>query len=413
MKSLKRDFRSWLEIQKPKLLASPHNAIARGKLLCSQSEPFLTEPSPDNMRWCGHVMANRKQWADFFGVDDLSHALIRAMDNPVTPQDVPWPYVEERPLEINQLGPFSLPKLPLTNYFTSFIVAAPVANGDVNLSIHRAQVREDGSLVLRVVRRHLYELLEQAGGRLRAALLTGVSPAILLASAVSLPSPGGELNVAGALQNMPVEIAEIDGLRVPISFEICITGEFTGEMAPEGPFIDLTGTLDPVREQPVFRMERILTRPNPILPMILPSSPEHALLMGFPRETGILRALSPLYHDSLRVRLTAGAVGWLHAVVSGTSRATKEEIARVVFATHPSCKRLTLVDADIDPDNPHEVEWALATRFQPGRDVLIFPNERGSTLDPSSRDGITDRWVLDARIPLASDPQRFVRLLKL
>lgn len=412
MKNPKPDFRSWLELLSPQRVPCPESAASRGECLCMHAAPFITAPNTGGVRWCGHVMASRTRLADFLGVNELARALGNALDAPVAPIRAPMPQAKELPPEIGRLGPFSLPGMPLENYFTSFVVAAPAGDGDVNLSIHRAQVRDDGCLTLRVVRRHLHALLEKNGQKMPAALLAGVDPAVFLAAALSLPEPGGELSVAGALQGAPVETAEIGGIRVPASFEACILGEFTGESAPEGPFIDLTGTLDPVRIQPVFRVDRIFVRPDPIIPMILPSSPEHALLMGLPREAGILRALLPLYDGVPRVRLTPGGAGWLHAVAAGASDASADEIGHAVFSAHPSCKRLVLVDGDIDPDRPHDVEWALATRFQAGRDLRILPGERGSTLDPSSRDGITDRWVLDARIPPGSDPRLFERILK-
>ncbi len=412
MKNPKRDFRSWLEETSPARVPCPADAESRGKLLCGMHAPFVTEPGTENIRWCGHVLSDRERLERFLGVQDLPAALGNALDSPLPCREVPLPPVRELEPDVRRLGPFSLPGMPLENYFTSFVVAAPVPGKDVNLSIHRAQVIDGTRLVMRVVQRHLHALLASAGGKLPAVFLTGVDPAVLLAAAAQLPAPGGEMGVAGALQKAPVETAEIAGLRVPASFEACIVGEFTGESALEGPFIDLTGTIDPVRTQPVFRVDRILVRPEPVIPMILPSSPEHALLMGLPREAGILRALAPFYEAPPRVRLTPGGVGWLHAVASGKSTADRKLLADAVFSAHPSCKRLVLTDEDIDPDQPTEVEWALATRFQASRDLLILPGQRGSTLDPSSDDGLTDRWVLDARIPAGRDPALFRRILQ-
>jgi len=70
------------------------------------------------------------------------------------------------------------------------------------------------------------------------------------------------------------------------------------------------------------------------------------------------------------------------------------------FAAHPSLKQVIVVDSDIDPDNPSEVEWAIATRFQADEDLIIIRNVRGSTLDPSSRDGLTAKMGIDATKPL-------------
>jgi UbiD family decarboxylase len=155
----------------------------------------------------------------------------------------------------------------------------------------------------------------------------------------------------------------------------------------------------------------MLARPDAVIPMILPSSPEHALLMGLAREAGVGRALRPLYRGAPLVRLTAGGAGWLHCVVAGDSDAPAAVIADAAFQIHGSCKRLTIVDDDIDPADPVAVEWAVATRLQADRDLIVRPGERGSTLDPSSDDGVTARWVLDARRPPGRDRALFTRLL--
>jgi 2,5-furandicarboxylate decarboxylase 1 len=413
MTSPSRDLRAYLTGLDGGTLPAPDDAGARGCLLLSHRGAFVTRPAGDGgFAVAGHLFGDRTRLEGFLGVDDLGRALADAIDHPVPPvtggpaghQELPEP-------DARRLGPFTLPGLPLSDYLTSAVVFAPAGGGDVNLSIHRARVLDATRLVLRVVPRHLQALIAAGGGRLRAALAFGVDPAVAFAASVSLPAPGGELAVAGGLQRAPVELFCAHGLTLPASFECLLLGEFTGETAPEGPFIDLTGTVDPVREQPVFRVERMLARTDAVIPMILPSSPEHALLMGLAREAGVGRALRPLYRRDPLVRLTAGGAGWLHCVIAGDCDAPAAAIADAAFHAHGSCKRLTLVDDDIDPADPVAVEWAVATRLQADRDLIVRPGERGSTLDPSSEDGVTARWVQDARRPPGKDRGLFTRLL--
>ncbi|MGC8975357.1 MAG: UbiD family decarboxylase, partial [Thermoprotei archaeon] len=59
------------------------------------------------------------------------------------------------------------------------------------------------------------------------------------------------------------------------------------------------------------------------------------------------------------------------------------------------------VDSDVDPDNPEDVEWAIATRFQASRGLIVIRGSRGSTLDPSSDDGLTDKVAVIATYPLS------------
>ncbi len=413
MTSPSRDLRAYLAGLGGGPLPPPADAAERGRLLLSSRGAFVTGPAGDGgFAVAGHLFGDRPRLERHLGVDDLGRALAGALDHPVPPvPGTPVDHTELSDPDARRLGPFTLPGLPLSDYLTSAVVFAPTVDGDVNLSIHRARVLDATRLVLRVVPRHLHGLIAAGGGRLRAAIAFGVDPAVALAASVSLPAPGGELGVAGGLQRAPVATFRAHGLTLPASFECLLVGEFTGETAPEGPFIDLTGTVDPVRDQPVFRVERMLARADAVIPMILPSSPEHALLMGLAREAGVGRALRELYRGNPLVRLTAGGAGWLHCVIAGDSDAPAAVIADAAFHAHASCKRLTLVDDDIDPADPVAVEWAVATRLQADRDLIVRPGERGSTLDPSSDDGVTARWVQDARRPPGKDRGLFTRLL--
>jgi len=111
-----------------------------------------------------------------------------------------------------------------------------------------------------------------------------------------------------------------------------------------------------------------------------------------------------------KVRLTDGGGGWLHAVIAidKQSEGDGKSAIMAAFAGHPSLKHVVVVDSDIDPDNPIEVEWALATRFQAGRGLVVVRHARGSTLDPSSFNGVTDKVGIDATAPI-KDRSKYVR----
>lgn len=67
------------------------------------------------------------------------------------------------------------------------------------------------------------------------------------------------------------------------------------------------------------------------------------------------------------------------------------------------------MDADVDLFNPEEVEWAIATRFQAGEDMIVIPYARGSTLDPSAdqETGLTTKLGIDATRPLGVPSEKF------
>ena len=84
--------------------------------------------------------------------------------------------------------------------------------------------------------------------------------------------------------------------------------------------------------------------------------------------------------------MTNGGCNWLHAIVQikKKSQSDPKKIIKKTFATHRSLKLVTIVDEDINPDNADAVEYAMATRFQADKDLLILKKVRGSSLDPSS-----------------------------
>jgi len=172
-----------------------------------------------------------------------------------------------------------------------------------------------------------------------------------------------------------------------------------------GPFIDLTETYDIVRMQPVIEVDCITHRQRPIYQALLPGLAEHKLLMGLPREPTIYAAVNQVCR-CVNVCLTGGGMNWLHAVVQIEKQDAEDGLKAIqaAFEGHRSLKHVVVVDEDIDPFRPKEVEWAVATRFQGDRDLLILRDQPSSSLDPSAHHvpgekSRTAKMGLDATIP--------------
>ena len=146
---------------------------------------------------------------------------------------------------------------------------------------------------------------------------------------------------------------------------------------------------------------------------MLPGGLEHKWLMGFPVESKLNKAVKDAVPNTIKVILTEGGSKWLHAVIQLKKRLEGEpkNAMMAAFSAHPSLKSVTIVDEDIDPNDPLQVEYALATRFQAGDDILIIKKAKGSSLDPSSDQErlITDKLGLDATKPLDKNPTDFER----
>jgi len=293
-------------------------------------------------------------------------------------------------------------------YIASGIAVARDAEYGLNASFHRAMVRGADELVFRIVERHLHAFLDR--GLTELAFCVGNPVQVLLAAAMSVELGQSELAMANALTE--TRLTEVDGHLVPEA-ELVLICELTGEQADEGPFLDLTGTFDIVRRQSVFRVKAIHAREDAIYHALLPGDMEHELLMGMPREPTIQAEVATVC-PCPDVRITRGGCSWLHGAVkikkqrAGDGRRAMEAALR----GHSSMKHVFVVDEDIDLDDPAALEWAMATRFQASRDLLVLPGQKGSSLDPSADAATkeTTKVGFDMTVPWGADRQAFRRV---
>ncbi len=294
-------------------------------------------------------------------------------------------------------------------YLTGSVFA--VGTGmNTNWSVHRAMFLDEGRVAVRVVPRHLHALLKSARqDEVPAVMFFCHEPSVMLAASWPLPGPGGEARLAAALSGEPLELWDVDGIFVPRSSSLVVAGYFNGSTEEEGPFVDATGTLDPARQAPVFVAKRWWLRPDAVIPVIRPGGPEHHYLMGTPRAVAIYEAVSRVT-DVVDVFLPPGGAGWLHAVVSVRPRRPGDAVNAGIacMAAHPSLKKVTVVDDDIDIRSADDVQWAVATRCRPDRDIHIISGAAGSTLDPSAS-GHSSKWICDATVPHGTDMSAFMK----
>jgi len=367
----------------------------------------------------GGLVSSRELMAAALGVppSDAVWRLIRAMDAPRPAVPVGHaPFLDglAATTDVGAVVPL-LTFLPGSTrpYTSSSIVVARSERHGMNLSFHRMMYLGGNRFSVRIVPRHLRMILEEGGGRAEVAVVAGVHPAVSLAAATSGDPDFDELQLASALLPGGLEVVDLDGLTVPAHAELVMRGTISTETDEEGPFVDLTGTLDGVRQQPVFEVDRVYRRPGFLYHTIVPGGREHQLLMGTPQEPRMHRAVANAVPCLEQLALSDGGCHWLHATVALRSPLPGQarNAAMAALGAHPSLKRVVVVDDDIDVHDAQQVEWAIATRVQPDRDVFVIPGCRGSSLDPS-RDpsaSTTAKWVIDATIPAGADRAEFVR----
>lgn len=264
-------------------------------------------------------------------------------------------------------------------YISSGVVAANDKEYGVNLSYHRAQVLGKDKLVLRILQRHLDTYIQR--GLKEFAMCISSPVQVLVSAAISVDTGISEADIANALEETP--LLRLDGHLVPPS-DIVITAELTGELHDEGPFLDLTETFDIIRKQRVAQVKKIYMRKGAMYHALLPGGLEHKVLMGMPREPTIYREVAKVC-DVKDVLVTPGGCSWLHGAVSIRKKNSDDgrKAIEAAFKGHKSMKHVFIVDDDINIHDPNEIEWAMATRFQADKN-MIMKREKGSSLDPSS-----------------------------
>jgi len=314
--------------------------------------------------------------------------------------------------------PPDLSKIPILKFYEKdggkYITAGVVIARDLdsdprdlekyNACIHRLMVLDNRRLVARLVApRHTYLLWKKAIEKKRdlpIAIAIGTHPLFLFAASTRVPE-GKEFGYASSLMG-GLNMIKIENLMVPES-EIVLVGRITPELVEEGPFVDITSTYDTVREQPIIEIDSIYMRNDAIYYSITPGGGDHQVLMGIPYESEILRSVRRVC-DARNVIMTPGGRHYFHAIVQIKKNKKGEGKNAIIaaFAGHQSMKHVTIVDDDINIYDKDDVEYAIATRFQPDKDLILVKNARGSTLDPSSNNGITTKWGIDA----TKDPER-------
>ena len=354
--------------------------------------------------------------------EDLMKHMIKAMDNEksgelVVDDDLNKLYVKD---DLEKINEYPIPTYygkDAGPYLTSGVVIVKDKEHGINASIHRILVKEDGSLVIRMVeQRHLHYIYTKniEKGDVDVAIAIGVHPAVLLAASTSGDISFNELKYASALMGKPLKLVKCEtvDLEVPEA-EFIIEGKITKEMDDEGPFVDITGTYDIVRKQPVIKITSLRRKEKPIFHALLPGGTEHKILMGLPQEPRIYKGVRNTVPSIKNVALTEGGCCWLHAVVSIEKKTEGDGKNAILaaLAAHPSLKHVVIVDDDINIYDPNDVEYAIATRAQADEDVIIIKGAKGSSLDPSAdhKNKLTAKIGIDATISFRKGKKEFIR----
>ena len=419
-----------------------HRLAAIAKVLDGKKAAFFPKPEGHIIPVISGFMSNRSWIAEAMGVkeSDVLEAYSKAAENPVPWKEVP---AIEAPCQQVVHREFDLPALlPIPThsrhdsgpYITAgMVIARNPATGVQNVSINRIQVNEGNSMAILMLPRHLHAFYQEAKARnhdLDVAIVIGADPLTLLASQAICPIDHDELEISGALHGRPLEVVKCltSEVRVPANAEIVIEGKvlMKGSVL-EGPFGEFPKYYSTKEEREVVLAQVITHRTSPVYHTIIPAEMENYLLGSVPREATLLSLLRRSFPGVMDLHLSIGGVAryHLHVKLKKSHEGEPKNVILAALGAHYDIKQVVVVDEDIDLHNSQQVEWAVATRFQADRDLIVIKGAQGSVLDPSTTvgqatnsgepvpahmQGISAKMGLDATMPLSYSEHVFTKV---
>jgi 4-hydroxy-3-polyprenylbenzoate decarboxylase len=292
----------------------------------------------------------------------------------------------------------------------------------VNLGIYRQQVIAHNKVIMRWLAHRGGALdfrdWQQArpGEPFPVAVALGADPATLLAAVTPVPDTLSELAFAGLLRGARTEVVRCltHDLEVPASAEIVLEGFiYPGEEADEGPFGDHTGYYNEVERFPVFTIERLTHRDDPIYHSTYTGRPpDEPAILGVALNEVFVPILQRQFPEIVDFYLPPEGCSYRLACVS-MRKQYPGHAKRVMFGVWSFLRQfmytklVIVTDEDIDVRDWKDVVWALATRMDPVRDAVLVEHTPIDTLDFASPvAGLGGKMGLDATSKWPGETQR-------
>jgi 2,5-furandicarboxylate decarboxylase 1 len=416
-----------------------HELAAIAKRLDGDRAAFFTQPGGHSVPVVSGFMSRRAWIAEAMGVAEAD-LLARFRDAAEAPLPSRLVGGDEAPCQqvvhTTDIDVRALLPIPTHSehdngpYITAgLVIARNPRTGVQNVSINRIQVHDRDRMAILLLPRHLHAFQKAAeadGDALDVAVVIGVDPLTMLASQAITPIDHDELEIAGALHGAPLPVVRCvtNGVQVPAFAEVVIEGRILPNVRePEGPFGEFPKYYSAREAREVIEVTAVTHRRDPIFHTIVPAEMEHLLLGAIPREATLLAHLQRSHPGVKDVHLSVGGVCRYHLWVQFDKQREGEakNVILSAFGAHYDIKQVIVVDTDVDVHDPAEVEWAVSTRFQADRDLVVIGGAQGSVLDPSTtvgspddvpvhQQGISAKMGLDATRPVVYPAHVFTRV---
>jgi 2,5-furandicarboxylate decarboxylase 1 len=358
---------------------------------------------------------------------EIEDKLTQAINHPIPPKYVKTSPTREVVLMGDEVDLFKLP-IPMSSIFDGgpMITAGVVITRDpelgMNSGIYRFIVKEKNLTGIDIVTPNNMRMFAQRaferGEPLPISISIGTHPIEITGSGYRAPLGVDEMAIAGGMRGVPVELAQCKTIDLPYiaDAEIVLEGEIlpTGWTWPEGRFGEFTRLMGGLHWNPLVRIKAITMRKDAIY-YNLHMPWENTWLAAPTRYAAIRQALKTAGVIVKDINVTLGGCAFWHAVISIKKNPGEAKNALLAALSVMDLKHVVVVDDDIDVFDPMDVEWAIATRVQGDRDIMIVSNARAKPLDPSLPQGFgvvpTGAKVgIDATIPEGIPKEHYERI---
>ncbi len=358
----------------------------------------------------GNLLASRTRMARAFGVDrqkllpeilrrlELAPELIEVDGAPVQQVVLSGPDVDLTGLPVHlQHGKDGAPYISAAMDF-----ARDPATGFTNVGLRRLMLRGRATAGIDLVApsdlRAIYLAALGRGERLPLSMVVGTHPTDYFGASMRLPVD--ELGLLASLRAAPMPVVKCitNELRIPADAEWALEGYLgeDGYCEPEGPYGEFLGYYGGVKTNPVFHVTAITRRRDALFETLTIGGAamgrtDTAQLACLRTEVLIWRALATAIREPVAVYAPAATGGTMTVRIAMRQRVPGEARNAIMaaFGSVANVKNVFVVDPDIDVFSDEQMEWALGTRFQPDRDLVVERGFRTLPLDPSLASAVT------------------------
>ncbi|NKL00400.1 UbiD family decarboxylase [Rhizobium leguminosarum bv. viciae] len=300
------------------------------------------------------------------------------------------------------------------------ITCSPDDPEDVNVGVYRMQVRNRSSLIVRWLAhrggaKH-FRQWQRKGLDMPVAVVIGADPATILSAVIPLPEGMSELNFAGLLRGSRTQITKCRTvpLSVPAHAEIVLEGFVSkDETAPEGPYGDHTGYYNCVDSFPVLHLSAITSRRSPVyLTTYTGRPPDEPSVLGEAMNELFVPIAKRQFPEITDIWLPPQACSYRAAVVA-IDKSYPGQARRVMMGLWSMLpqfnytKLVIVVDANVPVRRWDDVLWAISTRFDAARDLVVLENTPIDYLDfASQKAGLGTKMGMDATNKIGVETER-------